>query len=238
MRRCLVGVTASAGWPKASDERVFTSQITSGAAARADQVELAVAAPPVAGHHLVAVRDVPGGRPVLPCRPQPQPGRGHRSRSGLASSSMFTSLNVTTRTDGTKRILVWRYMSHTQASVMQQLDAGAAAVGVDGVLHGVGQVEAALGLHHVPERGRDVAVLLEELVLDLRLVLLQVVGAHRRAPARGPRGGELLAWDHEGIVRPGCDNRGRRAGGSGRPGTTQKSRFSLTLAALPTRSRR
>src|SRR5690606_10168556 len=83
---------------------------------RADEVDLALPAAPVAGEDLVALRAVPGRRLILAPCPQRAPGRGHRSRSGVASSSMFTSLNVTTRTDGTKRILVWRYMSHTHAS--------------------------------------------------------------------------------------------------------------------------
>src|SRR5690606_6050647 len=87
------------------------------AALEADEVALALLAPPVASHHGIARLAVPGGSALLPCRPEPEAGRGHSSRSWRGSSSMFTSLNVTTRTDGTKRILVWRYMSHTQASV-------------------------------------------------------------------------------------------------------------------------
>ena len=61
----------------------------------------------------------------------PRPGavgaavaRRRRQRSLPGSSSTLTSLNVTTRTSATKRVL--RYMSHTQASLQLELEVGAA----------------------------------------------------------------------------------------------------------------
>src|SRR6476660_8032512 len=68
--------------------------------------------------------------------------------------------------------------------VQLELDVGAPTLDVDGLVHPVREVEAALRLDHVLERRRDVPVLLEELVLDLGLVLLEVVRAHRRTSDR------------------------------------------------------
>lgn len=65
-------------------------------------------------------------RRAAPSRPQGRAGEGGhrpksplsgRSRSGLSTSSMLTSLNVSTRTFLTNR--AGRYMSHTQASDMR-----------------------------------------------------------------------------------------------------------------------
>src|SRR6478672_11030747 len=51
-----------------------------------------------------------------------------------------------------------------------------------GDIHGVRQVEAALGLHHIGELGDDVPVLLVEGELHLGLVLLEILGAHGCTP--------------------------------------------------------
>src|SRR3954467_6626756 len=56
---------------------------------------------------------------------------------------------------------------------------------VDLQVHGVGQVEAPFGLHHVRELPDDVPILAIELQLHLGLVLLQVLGAHRGSPDTG-----------------------------------------------------
>src|SRR5436190_14512516 len=88
-----------------------------GAGGPHDEVELAVAAPPVPGHHLVPPGLVPGRDGVLPCDPERPAGLRHVAlpqSSFSGSSSTFTSLNVTTRTDDTKR--AGRYISHTHAS--------------------------------------------------------------------------------------------------------------------------
>ena len=101
--------------PNASPRRVFTSQNTIVPRVAHDEIELALAHPPV------AVEDRVAGAPRT--RPRPRPRRlpddaarvGHaRQRSLPGSSSTFTSLKVTTRTSATKRVL--RYMSHTHAS--------------------------------------------------------------------------------------------------------------------------
>ena len=54
------------------------------------------------------------------------------------------------------------------------------------LVHGVGEVEAALGLHHEGEHRADVLVLLVELQLEVGLVLLQVLSAHD---------GRIAHWD-------------------------------------------
>ena len=107
--------------------RVFTSQNTTSRRGRHDEVELAVAAAPVAGQH----RRSPAPRTSAP----PGPRRGRRAPGARASatscavprqsslrgsSSTFTSLNVTTRTRGHEP--AGRYMSHTQASCELDLD--------------------------------------------------------------------------------------------------------------------
>src|SRR5207245_9552689 len=60
-----------------------------------------------------------------------------------------------------------------------QLEVAAAAVFLDLHVDGVGEIEAALGLHDVGEHLDDVVVLLVQLELDLGLVPLQIFGTHR-----------------------------------------------------------
>ena len=114
----------------------------------------------------------PDPRPTVPG--PGWPGRRLYSSVG-GSSSTLTSLNVSTRTFGTNRVL--RYMSHTHASAQLHFDHRASGVTADGELDVVGQVEPALGLHGVAEHGRDVLVLLSELELALGLEVLEIVGA-------------------------------------------------------------
>ena len=79
-----------------------------------DEVELTRPAAPVAGEHLVAVGGVPRGSLVLAAPTEEMGSDLGRHRSLAGSSSTFTSLNVTTRTDETNR--AGRYMSQTHAS--------------------------------------------------------------------------------------------------------------------------
>ena len=70
------------------------------------------------------------------------------------------------------------------------------AVGVaDLQVDRVGEVEPPLGLHHVGELPDDVAVLAIELQLHLGLVLLEILGAHRRPPWTAGRRPLLLSRD-------------------------------------------
>src|SRR6185436_8198343 len=66
----------------------------------------------------------------------------------------------------------------------------------------VGQVEAALGLHHVGELGHDVPVLLVEGELHLGLVLLEILGAHGCTPpdsgASSPSAPASSLWTRAG----------------------------------------
>ena len=62
--------------------------------------------------------------------------------------------------------------------VQLELYAGSPADVMDGLVDLVGEVEAPFGLDHVAVGGRDVAVLLEQLMLDLGFVLFEVVRAH------------------------------------------------------------
>src|SRR5207237_469789 len=68
-----------------------------------DEVELATPTAPVPGDQLVALRLVPGRGDLLPGEGTPAALGRHQS-SFLGSSSMFTSLNVTTLTEETKRL--------------------------------------------------------------------------------------------------------------------------------------
>ena len=132
---------------------------------------------------------------------------------------MLTSLNVTTRTLATKR--AGRYMSHTHASLQLELEVGPAVLGADVELHLVGEVEATLGLDDVLEHRQDVAVLLVELELDLGLVPLEILGAHRAVSVASTRA----------RLRPLPYGR--------RPDAVHvRTRFSLIFAAFPIRSRR
>jgi len=72
--------------------------------------------------------------------------------SFFESSSTFTSLNVTTRTDGTKRLE--RYMSNPRITQLESIKRAAVFV-VHGLLDSVAQVEAPFGLHHEGEHRRD-----------------------------------------------------------------------------------
>ena len=106
------------------------------------------------------------------------------------------------RTEGTKR--AGRYMSHTQASVRTDLDAGRRRVGPHGHVDGVGQVEAPLGLDHVGEERQDGPVLVDQGQLDLRLVPLEVLLAHRRTDrADAPAGGCRTAGTRTATLRSG-----------------------------------
>ena len=131
---------------------------------------------------------------------------------------MLTSRKVRIRTEGTKR--AGRYMSHTQASLSIDLDAGRRGVRPDRHVDGVGQVEAALGLHDVGEEREHGPVLLHQGQLDLRLVPLEVLFAHRTA----------------GRVRHAPAD-GRRPA-SAAHAQARAVRRSLILAAFPWRSRR
>ena len=71
-RRCLANVTASAGVPKAVLRRVFTSQNTSTCPAPDDEVELTLAAAPVAVEHV--------GSPRRRTSAPPGPHRRRRAR--------------------------------------------------------------------------------------------------------------------------------------------------------------
>ncbi len=100
---------------------------------------------------------------------------------------MLTSRKVRMRTEGTKR--AGRYMSQTQASLSVDLDAGRRGVRPHGHVDTVGQVETPLGLHHVGEEGQDGPILLDQCQLDLRLVPLEILFAHRhrRSASLGAR---------------------------------------------------
>ncbi len=113
-RRCFVYVTASNGAPNAEPASGLHLAEHHGPAARHHEVELAFATAPVAVEQRVARVRVPGRDRVLTGHPERTAVVGHGQIS-LASSSMFTSLKVTTRTLATKR--AGRYMSHTQASL-------------------------------------------------------------------------------------------------------------------------
>ena len=189
MRRCFVGVTASAGTPKAlaatrlhlaEDDhpvarrrRGRSRRRGSASCDRAPRSHRSRTTRRLSPH---PVRRRCGGDRRRPGEPRP------RQRSLPASSSMFTSLNVRTCTFVTKR--AGRYMSQTHASASSSRKYVCPAWSVSDLqIDLVGEVEAALRLDDVAEHREHVAVLPEELELDLGLVALQVLATH----AQGPR---------------------------------------------------
>src|SRR5829696_1559856 len=202
MRACFVGVTASNGVPKATEERALTSHTastpsrsatTSSSPVLPERQLRATIRQPRSAYHSAARSSpaAPSGRVTARC----WPGRCVESQLLLRE---LLHVDVLERDDlhvGDEPALAVHVPDPGVPEL--ELDPAAAAVVVDRLRDLVGQVEAPLRLDHVGEHRRDVLVLLVELELDLRLVPLEVLRAHRSMVRPGPEadasaGGPLL----------------------------------------------